>query len=171
MTARLTDEDLRAIRAEHERSSWVLGFEGPRLLDALEAERADASRVCDRLGCTAAVIRRDDGSRWCAAGHGCRWVDASELQAERARIAELEVAAARHREAIDGLTAATAKLTAELRAQAEAWIADQGRHADEVRGLRDALVTFGAHLDNCNNDPDDVGASDGCCCGLSDWLS
>lgn len=42
---------------------------------------AEASRVCDTPGCVAAVVRRDDGSRRCAAGHATRWVDAADLAA------------------------------------------------------------------------------------------
>lgn len=61
-----------------------------------EAERArkfyrngscaeDCSRICHHLGCTAGVVRCDDGSRVCVAGHVGRWVDRAELDAMTAR--------------------------------------------------------------------------------------
>lgn len=48
--------------------------------------------VCDQLFCKAAIVRRDDGSRVCAAGHESRWVLRS--QSER-NARERERAAAR----------------------------------------------------------------------------
>lgn len=52
-------------------------------LEAVEKQLADASRVCAKPGCLAAVVRRDDGRRVCAAGHASRWVEAAESEAAR----------------------------------------------------------------------------------------
>lgn len=62
---------------------------------AEEAERklADASRVCREPSCWAAVIRKDDGSRICAAGHLSRWVDYADLKASEQREAGLRAKA------------------------------------------------------------------------------
>lgn len=49
-----------------------------------EHERDEASRICCVPGCVSIVVRRDDGSRVCAAGHESRWVDRSDLDAARA---------------------------------------------------------------------------------------
>jgi hypothetical protein len=43
-------------------------------------EKADETRVCSQVGCTAAIIKRDNGETFCAAGHESRWVDRGELQ-------------------------------------------------------------------------------------------
>ncbi len=48
--------------------------------DVLAAQLVDATRLCDKVGCTAAVIRRDDGSRRCAAGHASRWIDVADAE-------------------------------------------------------------------------------------------
>jgi hypothetical protein len=120
MSARLTDEELRATRgwasfasqgtnAASDAARTVLA-----LLDALEAERAECQ------------MKR------------------AELAAALRLLGDGEVDAARHRDEINDLRGARAKLAAELRAQAEAWIADQGRHADEVRGLKAEIAKLEA---------------------------
>ena len=45
--------------------------------------------VCSAPACTAAVIRRDDGSRVCAAGHPARWVNIDLLTKAEEEIKEL----------------------------------------------------------------------------------
>jgi len=56
-----------------------------RLRELLE----EATRICDEPGCTAAVVRRDDGTRYCAKGHPSRWVEATELKSAQREIEEL----------------------------------------------------------------------------------
>ena len=65
-----------------------------RVIEAVTRERDAKEReiqrllnvVCDSPACTAAVVRRDDGSRVCAAGHAARWVNVDLLRAvERER--------------------------------------------------------------------------------------
>lgn len=49
-----------------------------------------ATRVCDQLDCNAAVVRRDDGSRVCGAGHKSRWVERGDHDVLRARSEKAE---------------------------------------------------------------------------------
>ena len=65
-----------------------------RLHAELHEARLDASRVCYRPGCTAAVIRREDGSRYCASGHQPRCDEAIQ----RAEEAEAELVEVRERQ-------------------------------------------------------------------------
>ena len=96
--------DGRTIAAMSSRSDWIamhsaLVHAPADLADliaevrALTAERDEARRVCDRPGCDAVVVRRDDGSRRCGAGHDSRWVERADFDALTARVAELEEAA------------------------------------------------------------------------------
>ena len=91
-------------------------------IESLKSALVDASRLCDKLGCCAAVVRRDDGVRECAAGHASRWVDRAEVArvtADRdATIAALRSSLAARDAAID---------------QRDGWLA-------EVTGERDAAV-------------------------------
>lgn len=45
--------------------------------------------VCDNPACTGAVIRREDGRRYCAEGHPARWVNVDLLYRLEAEIAHL----------------------------------------------------------------------------------
>ena len=47
-------------------------------LDDVHKKLEEATRVCDKPGCIAAVVRRDNGSRVCGAGHESRWVDKAD---------------------------------------------------------------------------------------------
>lgn len=63
----------------------------------LRAEVAEKEReierlwnvVCSNPACTAAVIRREDGSRYCSAGHPARWVTVDLLTKTEAEISRL----------------------------------------------------------------------------------
>lgn len=48
--------------------------------------------VCDSPACTATVIRRDDGSRVCSAGHAARWVNVDLLHKAEAKNTSLREA-------------------------------------------------------------------------------
>lgn len=96
-------------------------------------------RVCSQPWCRAAIIRADDGSRNCAAGHPARWVDIAELDEakERARKAE-DIAAIYKKQQADGLYGEArvaqliqthARITSELQAQVKQQAEERG---DEV---------------------------------------
>jgi hypothetical protein len=63
-------------------------FEASQEIARLREALREANRICDKVGCTAVVIRRDDGSRVCSAGHASRFVerqDADDPVCERPR--------------------------------------------------------------------------------------
>lgn len=45
--------------------------------------------VCDSPACTATIVRRDDGSRVCSAGHSARWVNVDLLYEAEAKVTSL----------------------------------------------------------------------------------
>ncbi len=63
----------------------------------------DHARVCDKPGCVAATIRRDDGHRYCAAGHPTRWCEVSERDAAEERVKKFETALKTNRELLGHL--------------------------------------------------------------------
>ena len=86
---------LKARVAELERERDTKEREIQRLLNV----------VCDSPACTAAVIRRDDGSRVCAAGHPARWVHVDLLRTTERERDEARADAARLREALKRIAA------------------------------------------------------------------
>jgi hypothetical protein len=113
----LTTRALEAAQAEMASISEEFGLpptirpaEGEirRLVESLKSGRVRAEKaereaarlmnvVCAAPACTAAIVRRDDGSRVCSAGHPARWVNVDlltkaerELDEARAQVAELE---------------------------------------------------------------------------------
>jgi hypothetical protein len=63
-------------------------YEASQEIARLREALREANRICDKVGCTAVVIRRDDGSRVCGAGHASRFVerqDADDPLCERPR--------------------------------------------------------------------------------------
>lgn len=70
------------------RGVWVPRAEYERVTKAMEELVLGANaRVCNSPGCRSAIIRNDDGSRRCSAGHPARWVDIAELEALQQRLA------------------------------------------------------------------------------------
>lgn len=51
----------------------------------------DGNRVCDNPGCLAAIIRRDDGSRVCAAGHESRYIERTDLAPLREKLEDADL--------------------------------------------------------------------------------
>lgn len=101
----------------------------------LQRQLAEASRVCDQPGCTAAVVRRDDGARVCAAGHRSRWVEVTDLYQVQAQLAEaLSALRAISAVGIHGAFPATSgEGHAECRAIAEAALARLEETGDALR--------------------------------------
>jgi hypothetical protein len=74
-------EDMRSLAGTLRGSeSAKMLREGADEIERLEEEVREASRICDKPGCCAVVVRSDDGSRCCAAGHDSRWVDKEDLR-------------------------------------------------------------------------------------------
>ena len=101
---------------------------------ALQAELVEATHICDTPGCLAAVVRRDNGSRVCGAGHPSRWVDRADLVASEARETTLREALI---SIVDGsMRSRPQAVIDELRDIARAALAaDHGQTAERARLL------------------------------------
>ena len=70
----------------------------------LEEENRDARRICDTPGCLAAIIKNSmTGNRQCAAGHGFKWITASERDALTKQLEAANARAEAWREAAEAL--------------------------------------------------------------------
>lgn len=71
----------------------TVGVPAAREPAQLRSALDEATRLCDKPGCTSAIIRKDDGRRVCASGHGSRWVDVATLEASEKRVVAAEATA------------------------------------------------------------------------------
>lgn len=143
------DERVRKL-AEHSKHFQIAMDRYHKERDAARQEAADAKRVCDKPGCLSAVVRKDDGSRFCAAGHASRFVERSDMDAARQEaanaaeqaVAEMKAKATAQRELAAACAAGTA-LQAEverLRKKCDE-IEPAARHfCDEAVKARDAAI-------------------------------
>lgn len=84
-----------AVRVALEAVRVPILTENARLRAEVETKEREIVRlwnvVCDNPACTGAVIRREDGKRYCTEGHPARWVNVDllyRLEAEIARLRE-----------------------------------------------------------------------------------
>lgn len=113
--------------------------------------------VCDGPACTAAIIRRDDGSRVCARGHGARWVNVDRLAAVELELAQVTRERDEARAKFDAVLAAGVeqeerieKLEEQL-AESQAGAAKQREALDEL-----ADIVQGVLDDNTRRWPDHI---------------
>jgi hypothetical protein len=103
-------------------------------LDAVTREReAGSTRVCDQPGCTACVIRRDDGSRVCARGHASRFVERADLDAMTRERDDWKEKANQAADNFDALTRTLGDVERERNAAVKAlaeWECRERRHSD-----------------------------------------
>lgn len=99
-----------------------------------EAEPPMGTRVCDKPGCLAPIIRHDSGARTCAEGHKPRWVAIDSQDDLLAQIAELEGRL--------GYPAGMAATLSTLRAQ----LTEKDRELEELRALI-GVPPVGSHPD------------------------
>lgn len=87
------------------------------------------ARVCDTPWCDAAIIRKDSGSRVCAAGHPERWVDVSLLRA-----------AEQQRDQAQATLLLRDRSLADAHAEIRALRAKVAALQEEVQNLQDELI-------------------------------
>ena len=130
------------VHAEMERQTQLKREERQAKLDAQrerDAKEREIQRllnvVCDSPACTAAVVRRDDGSRVCAAGHPARWVNVDLLRTAERERDEARESEARMRAALEDVRDDLAV----VRRSAHADVADS--YAAHALGIAEATLS------------------------------